>query len=230
MNDNDEIKFTLPNSSNEVAEVSAAEIEVIEDGYRRIFSRESPEYFIDKGGAGAVYHLPGGFCIKIFFDRHDSPYSEHMDLGNTPIKEASLQERMSHSSFSGNVRVPKYLGTFEKNGVIQKNALVMETLDAHNLQLLLNNKNLPDNFNTDTFLASLEKFIQHMHAEDRIVHNDLFPRNIMVDKATGDPRVIDFGRSVDTTYLVENSIKLEIEERDWKLFDKICEEIYSLQK
>ena len=62
-----------------------------------------------------------------------------------------------------------------------------------------------------------------MHDETGIVHGDLFARNIMVDKETGNPRVIDFGRS--KYFSTKNGAFHKMVREDIKNLDDIVEKI-----
>lgn len=71
----------------------------------------------------------------------------------------------------------------------------MEELDADGLQHILNGTvEPPENFDAFRFFDEYAAFIESLH-EAGIVHGDIAPRNVMVDRKTGKPRVIDFGRS-----------------------------------
>ena len=88
---------------------------------------------------------------------------------------------------------------------------VMERLKAFNLQDALDKKeDLPENFNIDDFFSALGKFISAMHEEKGIFHRDLHGGNIMIERETGMPCVIDFGAAKkgsdeNTVYLDENT-------------------------
>jgi len=172
---------------------------------------KDPEKFIGVGGAGKVFRLDNQ-CIKMMINRHNQPGSDKYNLGNTAQKEANIQAHLSDLVVDG-VYCPKVVGFYEG----EKNcAIVMEELDAVNMQLVLNGKEeLPKGFDNDIFFERLEDYLSEMH-ERGVVHKDLDPRNIMIDINTGLPRVIDFGRAdIDT----EKSEGFEM--RCLKDFDKV---------
>lgn len=207
----------------ELKEVERQEIQ--KEALELLFNFEQEQYFIDEGGAGKVYGLPQGFCIKILDDRHNNPNSSILKLGNSVTLESAFQERMSHISFNGQTRVPRYLGNVRNDTPGGKNAIIMERLQATNVQHILNEKEpMPEGFNEDSFFNDLENFINAMHSEG-ITHNDLEPRNIMIDRSTGMPRVIDFGQSSDTRFIKNQAELNRVEQKDWddmeKLYDKL---------
>lgn len=182
-----------------------------------LFSFEKPEFYIDKGGVGTVYDIGNRFCIKILDERHTSPNRHLFDLGNTPDVEAAFQEKMSHAVYEGNTRSPKMFGTISSQIEGERNALIMERLDAVNMQHIINETvPIPEGFDLDTYFEDLEKYLQNMHERYQIAHNDLYARNIMIDQETATARMIDFGRSVDLTKLSSDSEKQKFIDFDWQ--------------
>lgn len=89
--------------------------------------------------------------------------------------------------------------------------LVMETLDAVSIEDVLkdeNNKLLPDNFDFDVFFEKLENYINELHKQG-VHHRDLHSGNVMIEKSTGNPMVIDFGKSVKGALRDEEKIYRE---------------------
>ncbi len=191
-----------------------------------LFSFEKPEFYMDKGGVGTVYEIGNNFCIKILDERHTSPNRHLFNLGNTPNDEAYFQDRMSHIPFEGKTSSPKLFGTVSSQVEGEKNALIMEKLNAVNLQHIVNESSLaPESFNLDDFFDDLEKYVQNMHKDHSITHNDLFARNIMVDINTGEPRMIDFGRSVNLSKITSKEERHRLTEFDWKNLEDAYEEV-----
>lgn len=148
------------------------------------------ENFIDKGGAGQVFDL-GTYCIKLMKNRHNSDLK--YNIVNPPQKEYEIQGLLGNVTIDG-VFAPRVYGMGEGK---EDSAIVMGRLDAVNMQKVLNGEEgLPENFSLDGFFADLESYIANGVHELGIIHNDLEPRNIMIDKKTGKPRLIDFGRSL----------------------------------
>ncbi len=189
----------------------------------------SDEYYIDEGGAGKIYRLPVGYCMKLVKNRHDLENSGIYDLGNNAYVEARFQQRMSNTKYEGKTRVPKILGVVENVTPQGHTALIMEELDAVNIQHIIKGKaELPPNFNVEDFLSEVEDFIDHMQTNERIAHMDLYARNLMADKKTGSPYVIDFGRSV--TLGSDTDKNREFEDNDWKRLEEVYVALSSLQK
>lgn len=73
--------------------------------------------------------------------------------------------------------------------------LLMETMDAISVEdLIRTGESLPKNFNYEQFCKDADEFIAKMH-EGKLYHRDLHAGNVMIDRTTGSPVIIDFGRS-----------------------------------
>lgn len=73
------------------------------------------------------------------------------------------------------------------------NALAMERLDAFSIEDLLNEKEaLPANFDFRGFFKKLENFVVKLN-QAKIFHRDIHPGNIMIERKTDKPCLIDFG-------------------------------------
>ncbi len=203
---------------------------VIREGLRELFSYELPEYFMDSGGAGSVYSLPQGFCVKILEARHTSPHREILNLGNTALQEGHFQEIMSNTIQKSTTRTPKIFGVLTSAKKDSKSAIIMEKLNAVNLEHVLHKKiHMPGTFNVDSFFDNLETYVQHMQDFEGIIHGDLFPRNIMVDIETGDPRVIDWGRSKFKREVKDKRQLKKFLDDEWERLDILYESLVSLQ-
>ena len=195
-----------------------------------LFAHATPENYIDRGGAAKVYELPSGFCVKVLEPRHNSANRDKFQLGNAPIVEARLQERMSRTNYAGITRVPRFFSVISNPALNSYSAIVMERLNAINLQHVLTDPSLwPSEFVVDSFFADLEKFIQHMHDTEQIAHGDLYPRNVMVDSETGAPYVIDFGKSTAFGD-VSQTRAIKAFDSDWQLLDEMYETMYEAEK
>jgi tRNA A-37 threonylcarbamoyl transferase component Bud32 len=154
-----------------------------------------PSSYIDKGGAGTVYRLPGGWCMKILENRRWGEAAAHMNRGNSVAKEAHFLELLSGFSSAG-VRSPRYLAHVTGSNADEPDIILMEELPAVNLQRVMNGVDvLPRAFERGIFFDSLDRYIATLHSTFAIAHLDLEPRNIMIDRRTGLPYVIDFGRA-----------------------------------
>lgn len=179
-----------------------------------------PESFLGKGGTAQVYDL-GDQCIKLMPNRHRDSRAGSYNLGNPVSVEFQIQDSLRSVEVRG-VYTPRILSFYDGEKIA---AIVMERLDAANAQMVANGKEeLPESFwggktpegtedvesVLDDFFGALEDYVFEMHARG-IVHGDLVPRNIMIDKKTGRPRLIDFGRSKRITK--EPKLRLENEQR-----------------
>jgi hypothetical protein len=189
-----------------------------------------PSRFMDKGGAGSVFNVNDSICIKMIEDRQGleerrareedrEPF--HLDLGNRPHMEARIQERMNDLVVGG-VRSPQLVQYIQGE---TWHGLIMERLNAVNLQYVLNRKApLPEQFNKDKFLQSLGDFLEETHERKKIYHGDLFPRNVMIHNETGDARVIDWGRSGQ----LKNGAHDAFAEKDWIKYDELDAKIMAM--
>jgi RIO-like serine/threonine protein kinase len=209
-------QWTLPIDFDREAD---SESEKTTDLIKQLIS--NPDNFLGSGGAGKVFNL-GDQCIKLIINRHGKQNSEMYKLGNSVFEEFDIQTKLNNFSIDG-VFSPKTVRFYSGQ---ETNAIVMERLDAANLQLILNGEEkLPECFDLDIFFEKLENYISEMHDEQGIIHLDLEARNIMIDKQTGDPRVIDFGQA---KMFVEKDEEFKLlEEKDFKNIDLTYKKVSS---
>lgn len=183
---------------------------------------DDQDNYIDHGGAANVYSFAGrDVCIKIMKNRHRSSRKEMYNLGNKPITEFSLMERL-HNFERGGVRSPIAEACVESE---ESSMIIMEKLDAVNMQHILNgSEGMPESFDRERFYESLEEYIEGLHEEKEIAHMDLFPRNVMIDRKTGVAYVIDFGRSLFLNDLSEEEKQKSMKD-DWNKYDELCLEL-----
>lgn len=159
---------------------------------------EDESRFIDKGGAGTVHRIAPGICIKSMENRHTREDARNFDLGASPYEEAGFLYQMGNFEVAG-VRSPKYLGYIAERKQGGKAFLLMEELDAFSLAHALSDDyevELPDTFDIEKTFEALEMYFDELHTRQKVAHGDIAARNIMIDRDTGMPYVIDFGRSV----------------------------------
>lgn len=190
-----------------------------------------PESFLGKGGTALVFDL-GDQCLKIMPNRHADKNAGSYNLGNSVSAERRIQNHLREVEVDG-VYAPRVLSFYDGAKIT---AIVMERLDAANMQMVLNNKEeLPDNFFGDRkiksaddidevlndFFDALQNYVLEMH-ERGVAHCDLMPRNIMIDKSTGKPRVIDFGRAkrISSGSGKRSAIELKLMEKDLEELEK----------
>ena len=183
------------------------------------------ERYLGHGGAGKVFDLGNNVCIKMMRNRHADPNRELYNLGNSVSVEAEIQNRLRDFEVQG-VFVPHIVGYYAGK---ESAAIVMERLEAVNLQEIINKKaELPENFNLDAFFDGLYAYVEEMHDKFKIVHNDLEARNVMVDQKTGQARVIDFGRSIVLTDKGNENERLK--DKDFEKIDTIFSKLETFLK
>ncbi len=150
---------------------------------------------LGQGKAGRVIaseRLPNDICYKIMFPSDQVP-PETNDIAT----EASIQDSIHELGEMFGVKVPEVF-YFIQNGTTR--AIAMERFDAITLHDMLSGKEaVPELFDADVFYKSLSSYLQSIH-EKGYYHRDLHDRNVMIDKKTGMPRVIDFGSSTHTDF------------------------------
>jgi serine/threonine protein kinase len=76
--------------------------------------------------------------------------------------------------------------------------LFMEKLNAVSVRdVLRKREKMPAGFDYPTFFSKLSAFLEKMH-DLRVYHRDLHDGNIMIDRETGEPYVIDFGSAAES--------------------------------
>ncbi len=157
-----------------------------------IQQRIKRESLLGEGGIAKVFDLGNGYCLKLMPNRENSPQRDLYKLGNTTQQEAKFLRELNDFEYQG-VRTPKVTAYYVGR---KGTAIIMETMDATNLQQALNGKEkFPENFNYEDFYGRLSEYVDQLHTKKGIAHGDLFARNVMIDRQTGRPVVIDFGRA-----------------------------------
>jgi tRNA A-37 threonylcarbamoyl transferase component Bud32 len=187
---------------------------------------EDDANYLDHGGAARVYTLgKEGGCVKVMKNRHKNPSQFKYDLGVSPLQEFKIMERVHGLEKSG-CRAPIAEMCLESGDT---SVIIMEQLPAVGLQHVLNGtQELPEGFDYDEFVKSLEEYIDALHSEKGVAHNDLYPRNVMIDEETGLPYVIDFGRSTILDGLSDDEIHAKTKD-DWVKYDNIFAELEKLR-
>jgi len=177
--------------------------------------------YVNHGASGVVYSFgKTGFCTKLMRDR-SIPRPSYYKKTNTALEEFMFMKRLQGFESEG-VRIPGLVEIMEGKTY---QAILMEQLDAVNLQEIINGrKPVPEKFELDHFFDSLDGFIQDMHSEKDILHNDLEFRNIMVDNETGTPYLVDFGMAEDLSRY-DNLTRARKEDKEWRRIDNLRERV-----
>lgn len=158
-----------------------------------------PTKFLGNGSSAEVYALrldtaatTRMICIKVIKDA--GQYALGLDV-HEELDALSLV----HDLDVNGVAAPRGVFAFSGSNI---HGLAMEHLNAVNLRRVLDGSTteemkdvLPKTFDINIFEKSLLAYIRAMH-ERGVIHNDLYLRNIMVDRQTGLPYVIDFGKAI----------------------------------
>lgn len=167
---------------------------VLYEGLKRVVaglesSHGDPTLFLGDGNVAEVYRVnyEPRICIKSVVNE------EAYQNGNTIYQEGDFLEKLNFLEVDG-VRTPKF---YFYHDTQRLRSLGMETIEGASLSKIVTGavdfQNIKD-INVDEYYASMKRYIEAMH-EQNIFHGDLFERNIMIDKATLKPRIIDFGKS-----------------------------------
>ncbi|MCF6276860.1 MAG: hypothetical protein L3J07_03375 [Candidatus Magasanikbacteria bacterium] len=153
----------------------------------------NPDNFLGEGGIGRVVDLGSDVCIKFMLNRANSENKHLYNLGCSPKEEVEFMHKLKDFLSEG-VHSPNVAAYYVGN---EGAAIIMEKINGLNLQfILLGKESLPEGFNIDNFFERLDGYLQDMHSEFGIAHGDIYARNIMIDIETGNPVLIDFGRSM----------------------------------
>jgi serine/threonine protein kinase len=206
----------------DTTELQGEQMEYFEAQVRDIVS--DPRRYIDRGGVGTVHAVTEHLCIKVLEPRHESPRAHLMDLGQPVQVEAGIQRAVCGVEIAG-VRAPWVYGYSKGSGENVPSIIIMERLDAVNLQRALNgDEQFPRDYDPDRFMSALESYLDYLHEQFGIIHGDLEPRNIMIDIQTGMPRVIDFGRSRVVSSMSEER-RQQMIDRENEMFAEIYERL-----
>jgi|GEM_PF-1469335 len=149
--------------------------------------RNNPENLLGRGSVAEVYSSSpeAKTCFKLILN-----FVEYQKGNNLEEEMNFLDEAVQLGEIAG-VKAPMPFYLRKERGLY---FLAMEKLKAVSLEDVLEKRApLPANFNEEDFFKSLEEFVKALHEKKKIHHRDLHEGNVMIDLATGKPRVIDFG-------------------------------------
>lgn len=149
----------------------------------------NPELFLGDGQVADVHRLTYAPSVCIKTVRDETAYKN----SNTIYQEGEFLDSLNNVVIDG-VRTPKF---YFYHDTLHMKSLGMETIEGSSLSKIVERVvEFPDirDISVDTFSRSLKNYLSAMH-DLKIYHGDLFERNIMIEKGTLLPRVIDFGKS-----------------------------------
>ena len=174
--------------------------------FQRLMETQTAEHEIGSGNVAKVYEVAGAedFCLKVVWNQ--DAYKEE----NTVSQESYFLETLSNFTVAG-VRTPHYVDFFSG---LQMNAILMERINGSGLdKIMAGEEEFPAKFSFEDFFRRLEEYFEALHKKN-IFHMDVFPRNIMVDRETGLPVVIDFGKSKHKYFSEEVKDNWTVSDRD----------------
>lgn len=177
--------------------------------------------FLGNGVSGRVYQYATGeespekVCAKLVY--YPESY-RNKNIGIHPRDEYTIQEEIWDSAHNEQARFPRPIKFISCGGDYFVN--IMEELPAVNLLAAMEgSKEFPATFDYNEFCIELRRLVNQVHSAGYI-HNDLYPRNIMIDTETGRPYIIDFGRAEAINPMDKSPRMRSIKNRD---FDRINE-------
>lgn len=188
----------------------------------RLLSSNTERNALGAGRVAEVYRLEGsrGICCKKV--RNYDAYGDREE--NSMYQEAQFLEDLVSFEVAG-ARVPRFVQCFAGGDL---DAILMEEIGGKSLEQLMNgDEEFPVSFDPDEFFLALGNFLNKLHEQKGIYHLDIAPRNVMVDRKTGHPILIDFGRAKKFNFSEE--VKLE-GERDQAQFEAVRAEVKQFLK
>jgi len=207
------IEFEDISLNDRIAFTEKQRTEMIKAAKEAVASIEQEVLFLGNGATADVFLLETSMDICVKYIARTDPYQQDIlsGEGNSLATEISYLERVEQLVVEG-VRAPRYL--FMVPG---KLAYCMEAMDALNLSLVLGGKipfHASEKLDPQEFARRLQNYLKALHGMG-IVHGDIAARNIMIDKKTLLPVVIDFGKAKDANTFdattLEDRIKMELE-------------------
>lgn len=168
------------------------EILRVQESIKKTFGDHN--FFLGNGATAEVYLLPiaPSLCVKYISEQEAYNDNNHIR------KEYQFLEELHDTEVAG-VRTPHPY--FVRIHPSEGHSYGMERIDGENLSRILEDpevnvdliKLLKEKDRKQVELSLLE-YIESIHTRFKITHNDLFKRNIMVDRA-GNFYIIDFGKA-----------------------------------
>lgn len=187
-----------------------------------LLSSNTERNALGAGRVAEVYRVEGSCNICCKKVRNYDAYGDREE--NSMYQEAQFLEDLVSFEVEG-ARVPRFVQCFAGGDL---DAILMEEIDGKSLEQLMNgDEEFPVLFDLDEFFLALGNFLNKLHDQKGIYHLDIAPRNVMVDRKTGRPILIDFGRAKKFDFSEE--VKLE-GDRDLAQFEAVRAEVKQFLK
>lgn len=187
----DELFISSVEVDPNLSETVKKEVGVVVESIKRTFG--DTNYFLGNGYTAEVYEMPIAphLCVKYIHNQNAYNENNHMRV------EYNLLSSLRDVKY-GRVRTPA--PAFLRIHPSEGHTYGMEKVKGKSLSQILEKPEesmelikVCKALNRDEIIGQMEGYIKLMH-ENKITHNDLFMRNIMVD-TSGNFFVIDFGKA-----------------------------------
>lgn len=177
---------------SDIDETIREEIMAVHESIKNTFG--DTNYFLGNGRTAEVYSLPIAphLCVKYIYDQEAYNENNHMR-----VEYAFLDQLHAHTTERVRTPHPYFIRIHPSEG----HSYGMERIDGENLSRILERPHenveliqLLKNLDRDIIEKDLLEYIKTLHENFHVTHNDLFQRNIMVDK-NGQFYIIDFGKA-----------------------------------
>jgi eukaryotic-like serine/threonine-protein kinase len=138
---------------------------------------------VARGGMGVVYK-----ARQLSLDRI---VAVKMILAGATASKEFIHRFRTEAAAAANLQHPNIVAVHEVGAHQGENYLVMDFVDGPNLAHFVGQQPLPAH-QAARYVKLISEAIHHAH-ERGILHRDLKPSNVLIDSATDQPRVTDFG-------------------------------------
>lgn len=185
-------------------------------------------------GLSAVVYTdprPNGFCYKVIYNEKNLIHDVHEEavfLNDARVLSKEVKVPLPIVSLVAHTKDTE--GDLGDKRATKK-ILAMEKIEGVTLKELvdgdLQQEILPEDFDVERFFIDIRAFFKKLH-EANIYHRDFHAGNLMIEKGTGKPVVIDFGLATKTYLTDEDPYKTDPDYRgDITIFRNDLDQIKS---
>lgn len=197
-----------------VAQSDAPEMDELKPGTQLLHGQYRIESFLSSGGFGITYLardsldrpvvikecFPSAFCQRFgtsVATRSRSKQSDFRAIVKLFVREAWSLSKLTHPNIVGVHQI------FEDNGTAY---MALDHIDGFDLMQTIENDSmkLPPEKISDV-LGKILDAVGFVHEQD-MLHRDISPDNILIDRQTGNPVLIDFGAAREKASEVHRSL------------------------